>query len=295
MQPSVTPIFHKPTSTWSYVVADPVTREAAVIDPVLDYDWRSARTGTASADEILACLESAGLSLRWILETHAHADHLSAAPHLKARAGGQIAIGQGIRQVQATFKRLFGLGDDFQPDGRQFDRLLADGETVELGRIAGRVLATPGHTSDSVSYLFGDALFVGDTVFMPDGGSARCDFPGGDAAELYRSVQRLYQMPEATRVFVCHDYSPGGREVRCETTIGEQRSANIHVPADTPEAEFVAMRRKRDATLDVPNLIIPSVQVNIRAGFLPPPESDGVSYLKVPLNVIGRPLPTSHS
>jgi glyoxylase-like metal-dependent hydrolase (beta-lactamase superfamily II) len=277
------------------VVADPATREAAVIDPVLDYDWRSARTGTASADEILAHLESTGLSLRWILETHAHADHLSAAPHLKARAGGQIAIGQGIRQVQATFKRLFGLGDEFQADGRQFDRLLADGETVEIGQIAGRVIATPGHTSDSVSYLFGDALFVGDTVFMPDGGSARCDFPGGDAAELYRSIQRLYGLPEATRVFVCHDYSPGGREVRCETTIGEQRAANIHVRADTPEADFVAMRRKRDATLDVPNLIIPSVQVNIRAGFLPPAESDGVSYLKVPLNVIGRPLPTSHS
>jgi glyoxylase-like metal-dependent hydrolase (beta-lactamase superfamily II) len=295
MQPSVTPIFHKPTNTWTYVVADPATREAAVIDPVLDYDWRSARTGTASADEILAHLESTGLSLRWILETHAHADHLSAAPHLKARAGGQIAIGQGIRQVQATFKRLFGLGDEFQADGRQFDRLLADGETVEIGQIAGRVIATPGHTSDSVSYLFGDALFVGDTVFMPDGGSARCDFPGGDAAELYRSIQRLYGLPEATRVFVCHDYSPGGREVRCETTIGEQRAANIHVRADTPEADFVAMRRKRDATLDVPNLIIPSVQVNIRAGFLPPAESDGVSYLKVPLNVIGRPLPTSHS
>jgi glyoxylase-like metal-dependent hydrolase (beta-lactamase superfamily II) len=295
MQPSVTPIFHQPTSTWSYVVADPVTREAAVIDPVLDYDWRSARTGTASADQILDHLASAGLSLRWILETHAHADHLSAASHLKARAGGQIAIGEGIRQVQATFKRLFGLGDHFQPDGRQFDRLLIDGDSVELGRIAGRVIATPGHTNDSVSYLFGDALFVGDTVFMPDGGSARCDFPGGDAAELYRSVQRLYALPEATRVFVCHDYSPGGREVRCETTIGEQRSANIHVRADTPEAEFVAMRRTRDATLDVPNLIIPSVQINIRAGFLPPPESDGVSYLKVPLNVIGRPLPTSRS
>jgi glyoxylase-like metal-dependent hydrolase (beta-lactamase superfamily II) len=292
MQPSVTPIFHKPTSTWSYVVADPATREAAVIDPVLDYDSRSARTGTASADEILACLESAGLTLRWILETHAHADHLSAAPHLKARAGGQIAIGQGIRQVQTTFKRLFGLGEDFQPDGGQFDRLLADGETVELGEIAGRVIATPGHTSDSVSYLFGDALFVGDTVFMPDGGSARCDFPGGDAAELYRSIQRLYDLPEATRVFVCHDYSPGGREVRCETTIGEQRSTNIHVRVDTAEADFVAMRRARDATLDVPNLIIPSVQVNIRAGFLPPAEPDGVSYLKVPLNVIGRPLPS---
>jgi len=295
MQPHVKPFFHAPTGTWTYVVSDAEAREAAVIDPVLDYDWRSGRTGTGSADAVLRHLEADGLRLRWILETHAHADHLSAAPHLKARAGGQIAIGQGIRQVQATFKRLFGLGDEFQADGRQFDRLLADGDSVAVGQIAGRVIATPGHTSDSVSYLFGDALFVGDTVFMPDGGSARCDFPGGDAAELFRSIQRLYDLPEATRVFVCHDYSPGGREVRCETTIGEQRSANIHVRADTPEAEFVAMRRTRDATLDVPNLIIPSVQVNIRAGFLPPAESDGVSYLKVPLNVIGRPLPSSHS
>ena len=290
MSPIITPFFHAPTSTWTYVVSDPATREAAVIDPVLDYDWRSARTGTSSADAVLAHFEAHGLSLRWILETHAHADHLSCAPYLQSRAGGQIAIGTGIRQVQATFKRIFGLGDEFAPDGRQFDRLFADGDVVPLGRIEGRVIATPGHTSDSVSYLFGDALFVGDTVFMPDGGSARCDFPGGDAAELYRSVQRLYALPEATRVFVCHDYSPGGRPPQCETTIGEQRRSNVHLKADTSEHEYVAMRRARDATLDVPNLIIPSVQVNIRAGHLPPAESDGVSYLKVPLNVIGRPL-----
>jgi glyoxylase-like metal-dependent hydrolase (beta-lactamase superfamily II) len=290
MPPTVTPLFHSPTSTWTYVVSDPATREAAVIDPVLDYDWRSARTGTSSADAVLAHLEAQGLRLRWILETHAHADHLSSAAYLQSRAGGQIAIGTGIRQVQATFKRIFGLGDEFAPDGRQFDRLFADGDTVALGGIEGRVIATPGHTSDSVSYLFGDALFVGDTVFMPDGGSARCDFPGGDAAELYRSVQRLYALPEATRVFVCHDYSPGGRPPQCQTTIGEQRRSNVHLKADTPEHEYVAMRRARDATLDVPNLIIPSVQVNIRAGHLPPAESDGVSYLKVPLNVIGRPL-----
>jgi glyoxylase-like metal-dependent hydrolase (beta-lactamase superfamily II) len=290
MQPIVTPFHHRPTGTWSYVVADPVTREAAVIDPVLDYDWRSGRTGTASADGILAQLAAEGLELRWILETHAHADHLSSAPHLQAQAGGQIAIGIGIRQVQATFKRIFGLGHEFVPDGRQFDRLLADDETVGLGGIQGRVLSTPGHTSDSVSYLFGDALFVGDTIFMPDGGSARCDFPGGDAAELYRSIQRLYALPPQTRLFVCHDYSPGGREPLCETTVGAQRVSNIHVKADTPEQEFVAMRRARDATLDMPNLILPSVQVNIRAGHLPPPESDGVRYLRVPLNVVGRPL-----
>jgi glyoxylase-like metal-dependent hydrolase (beta-lactamase superfamily II) len=291
MQPAVTPFFHEPTGTWSYVVTDPATRAAAVIDPVLDYEWRSGRTGTASADALLGHLQAAGLELRWILETHAHADHLSAAPYLKSRAGGQIAIGEGIRQVQATFKRVFGLGDDFVPDGRQFDRLFADGEAVELGSLAGRVIATPGHTSDSVAYLFGDALFVGDTVFMPDGGSARCDFPGGDAAELYRSVRRLYALPPQTRVFVCHDYAPGGRAPLCETTIESQRQANVHLRADTSEQEFVAMRRARDATLSVPNLIIPSVQVNIRAGHLPAAESDGVSYLKVPLNVLGRPLP----
>jgi glyoxylase-like metal-dependent hydrolase (beta-lactamase superfamily II) len=290
MQPTVTPFFHAPTGTWTYVVSDPASREAAVIDPVLDYDGRSGRTGTSSADQVLAHLESAGLRLRWILETHAHADHLSCAPYLQSRAGGQIAIGTGIRQVQATFKRVFGLGDEFAADGRQFDRLLADGERIALGAIEGEVIATPGHTSDSVSYLFGDALFVGDTVFMPDAGSARCDFPGGDASELYRSVQRLYALPETTRVFVCHDYPPGGRPAQCETTIGQQRRSNIHLKDGTPEDEYVAMRRARDATLDVPNLIIPSVQVNIRAGHLPPAESDGVSYLKVPLNVIGRPL-----
>lgn len=291
MPVNVMPFYHRPTGTWSYVVSDPATREAAVIDPVLDFDWRSGRTGTAAADEVLAGLAADGLRLRWILETHAHADHLSAAPYLQARAGGQIAIGDGIRQVQSAFKRIFGLGDEFAPDGRQFDRLLVEGDRIEVGAIEGRVIATPGHTSDSVSYLFGDALFVGDTIFMPDGGSARCDFPGGDAAQLFRSVQRLYELPAATRVFVCHDYSPGGREPLCETTIAAQRDSNIHLRADTPESDYVEMRRKRDATLDMPNLIIPSVQVNIRAGHLPPAEADGVSYLKVPLNVLGRPLP----
>ena len=208
--PTVTPFFHAPTGTWSYVVTDPSGRQAAVIDPVLDYDWRSARTGTASAQAILDHLKAAGLELAWILETHAHADHLSSAAWLQSQAGGKLAIGRGILAVQATFKRIFGLGEEFVPDGRQFDRLLADGDALALGALEGRVIATPGHTSDSVSYLFGDALFVGDTVFMPDSGSARCDFPGGDAAELYRSVQRLYGLPPATRVFVCHDYSPRG-------------------------------------------------------------------------------------
>jgi len=288
--PAVTPFFHAPTGTWTYVVADPGSRVAAVIDPVLDYDWRSGRTGTKSSDAVAAHCAAEGLRVEWILETHAHADHLSSAPRLKAQLGGKIAIGQGIRSVQSTFKKVFGLGPDFATDGSQFDVLLADGDRLDLGSVAGQVIAAPGHTSDSVAYLFGNALFVGDTVFMPDGGSARCDFPGGDAAELYRTVQRLYELPPETRVFVCHDYSPGGREPRCETTIGDQRAANIHVRDGVSEAEFVAMRRGRDATLDVPNLIIPSVQANIRAGRLPPPEADGVSYFKVPLNVLGRPL-----
>jgi glyoxylase-like metal-dependent hydrolase (beta-lactamase superfamily II) len=290
VQPSVTPFFHAPTGTWTYVVADPASRAAAVIDPVLDYDWRSGRTGTKSADALVAHCASERLEVAWILETHAHADHLSAAPYLQTPLGGRIAIGRGILQVQATFKRIFGLGADFAADGSQFDVLLADGDRIDLGAITGRVIAAPGHTSDSVAYLIGDALFVGDTVFMPDGGSARCDFPGGDAAELYRTVQRLYGLPAATRMFVCHDYSPGGREPRCETTVGAQREGNIHVRDGVSEASFVEMRRTRDATLDVPNLIIPSVQANIRAGRLPPPEADGVSYLKVPLNVLGRPL-----
>ncbi|NJD32941.1 MAG: MBL fold metallo-hydrolase [Gammaproteobacteria bacterium] len=288
--PVVTPFYHQPSGTWTYVVADAATRAAAVVDPVLDYDWRSGRTGTKSADAVVAHCESHGLAVAWILETHAHADHLSSAPYLQSRLGGSIAIGQGIRQVQATFKRLFGLGDDFVADGTQFDRLFADGDTFEVGSMQGGVMAAPGHTNDSVAYLLGDALFVGDTIFMPDGGSARCDFPGGDAAELYRTVQRFYRLPSETRVFVCHDYSPGGREPRCQTTIGEQRAANIHVRDGVSAESFVEMRRKRDATLDVPNLIIPSVQVNIRAGRLPPTDADGVSYLRVPLNVLGRPL-----
>jgi glyoxylase-like metal-dependent hydrolase (beta-lactamase superfamily II) len=286
----VTPFFHAPTGTWTYVVADPASRIAAVIDPVLDYDWRSGRTGTKSSDAVVAHCTAQGLKLEWILETHAHADHLSSAPYLQSKLGGKIAIGQGIRSVQATFKKVFGLGPDFATDGSQFDVLLADGDRLDLGSVVGRVIAVPGHTNDSVAYLLGDALFVGDTIFMPDGGSARCDFPGGDASALYRSVQRLYELPPGTRVFVCHDYSPGGREPKCETTIGAQRAGNIHVRDGVSEAEFVAMRRGRDATLDVPNLIIPSVQANIRAGHLPPAEADGVSYFKVPLNVLGRPL-----
>jgi glyoxylase-like metal-dependent hydrolase (beta-lactamase superfamily II) len=288
MRPDVTTFHHAGTGTWSYVVADPATATAAIIDPVLDFDWKSARTGTASVDLVAAHCRDHGLRVRWILETHAHADHLSAAQHLRKILGGQVAIGAGIRSVQQTFKRLFGLSD-LVPDGRQFDRLLEEGEELPLGDLSIRVLGTPGHTSDSVSYVVGDAVFIGDTLFMPDSGSARCDFPGGDADELYRSVQKIFALPAATRVFVCHDYSPGGRAPLCETSVAEQRRANIHIRDGVEAATFVNLRTQRDATLDVPNLIIPSVQVNIRAGHPPPPDGDGVSYLRVPLNVFGLP------
>jgi len=290
MQPVVTAFHHKSTGSWSYVVVDAATREAAVIDPVLDYDWRSGRTATAPADRLAAHCRAAGAHVRWILETHAHADHLSAAPHLQSQLGGSIAIGRGILEVQRTFKRIFGLGADFAADGREFDRLLDDSEELPLGSLVVRVIAVPGHTSDSVAYLIGDAVFVGDTIFMPDSGSARCDFPGGDAALLYRSVQRLYALPSQTRLFVCHDYSPGGREPLCETTVAVERAANIHIREGVSEPEYVQMRTGRDATLEAPNLLIPAVQVNIRAGRLPPAEADGVSYLRVPLNILGRPL-----
>jgi glyoxylase-like metal-dependent hydrolase (beta-lactamase superfamily II) len=289
VQPDVTPFRHAETGTWSYVVADPSTAAAAIIDPVLDYDWRAGRTSTSSADGIARHCRERGLQVQWILETHAHADHLSSAQHLKAELGGVVAIGSGIRSVQRTFKRLFGLGPEFEPDGSQFDRLLDEGEALPLGRLSIKVLPTPGHTNDSVSFLVGDAVFIGDTLFMPDSGSARCDFPGGDAAQLFRSAEALYALPGDTRVFVCHDYCPGGREARCETTVAEQRRANIHIRDGVDEQAFVQMRTARDATLAVPNLIILAVQVNIRAGQLPPPDADGVSYLRVPVNVFGRP------
>ncbi len=289
MRPEVTPHHHVGTGTWTYVVADRASREAAIVDPVLDYDWKSGRTSTAAADKVAAQCEAQNLRVRWILETHAHADHLSAAQHLKARLGGTVAIGTGIRSVQQTFKRLFGLEAEFATDGHQFDRLLEDGERLPLGSLDVEVLATPGHTSDSVSYRVGDAVFIGDTLFMPDSGSARCDFPGGDARQLYRSVtERLFTLPPSTRVFVCHDYSPGGREPKCETTVAEQRRANTHLRDDVGGSAFVKLRTERDATLDVPALIIPSVQVNIRAGHLPPADPDGVHYLRVPVDVFGR-------
>lgn len=275
---------HADSGTWSYLVADPATGMAAVIDPVLDYDPKSGRTGTRAVEEIAAALRSAGLRLQWILETHAHADHLSAAPWLRANFGGRIAIGAGIREVQATFKPVFNLEPGFATDGSQFDHLFADDEAFRIGELQARVIATPGHTNDSVSYLVGDAVFVGDSLFMPDGGTARCDFPGGDAGRLYRSIQRLYALPDETRVYVCHDYAPGGRAVACETSIGAQKRGNIHVRDGVAEAEYVALRRARDATLAMPVLMLPAVQVNIRAGELPPAEDNGTRYLKIPLD-----------
>ncbi len=280
-KPEVKPFLHEQSSTWTYVVHD--GQAAAIVDPALDYDHRSGRTSTGSAAEVVAWVREAGLAVEWILETHAHADHLSAAPFLKRELGGRVAIGEGICKVQSTFKGLLNLEPAFTTDGRQFDHLFRDGETFRIGTLEGRVIPTPGHTNDSVTYLIGDAAFVGDSLFMPDGGTARCDFPGGDAHVLYQSIQRLYALPAGTRVFVCHDYGPGGREPLCETTIAAQRSGNIHVRDGISEAEFVELRTRRDATLAVPDLLYPSVQVNVRAGELPPPESNGHRYLKIPV------------
>lgn len=285
MNPVVTPFFHKSSNTWTYVVSDPETLAAAIIDPCLDFDAKSGRTGVDSATQLIDFIEAQKLDLRWILETHAHADHLSAGRWLKTqRPVACLAIGQGIREVQRTFKPVFNLGAEFATDGRQFDHLFADGEGLLIGALEGRVIATPGHTNDSVSYHIGNALFVGDTLFMPDGGSARCDFPGGSAARLYQSIQRLYALPDDTRVFVCHDYGPNGREFRCETSIGAQKAGNIHLRGDIAQSEFVRVREARDATLDMPALILPSIQINIRAGELPEPEGNGVRYLKLPLD-----------
>ncbi|HEY0662678.1 MAG TPA: MBL fold metallo-hydrolase [Lysobacter sp.] len=285
MSPQVHAFHHADTGTWSYVVADPATAQAAIIDPVLDFDAKSGRTGTVSAQRLLDTVREHKLQVRWLLETHAHADHLSAAHWLGARLpDALVAIGQGIREVQRTFVPVFGIDLHEPIDGSQFDLLFADDDVFKIGSIETQVIPVPGHTRDSVAYLVGDALFTGDSLFMPDSGSARCDFPGGDAAMLYRSIQRLFELPDATRVFICHDYGPGGREPRCETTIGEQKRDNIHVRAGISEADFVAMREARDATLAVPALILPALQVNLRAGALPKPAGNGVRYLRIPLD-----------
>lgn len=285
MRADVLPLFDDDSCTWSYLVSDPASRRAAIIDPVLDFDSKSGNTATHSARKLLAAVHAAGLAVDWILETHAHADHLSAGHWLKQQLpGSRLAIGDGICGVQKTFRAIFNLGEHFPVDGSQFDHLFADGERFRIGQLEAEVLNTAGHTNDSVSYRIGDALFVGDSLFMPDGGTARCDFPGGSAARLYASIQRLFALPDTTRVFVCHDYAPGGRAPACETTLAAQRSDNIHVGAGRSADSFVAMREARDATLPMPRLILPSVQVNIRAGQLPAPEDNGMRYLKLPLD-----------
>ncbi len=279
--------FDTATFTYSYVVSDPQTRACAVIDPVLDYDPASGRTSHQNADRLIAYVREQGLEVQWLLETHVHADHLSAAAYIRQQLGGKIAIGDQITRVQQTFGRLFNAGAGFATDGRQFDRLLADGETFRIGGLQAMAIHTPGHTPACMSYLVGDALFVGDTLFMPDYGTARCDFPGGDARTLYRSIQRLFQLPDFTRVFMCHDYkAPGREEFLYETTIGEERQRNVHVHDGISEDEFVAMRHERDASLGMPALILPSVQINMRAGQLPEPEDNGTRYLKIPLDVL---------
>jgi len=284
--PVIHSFYHKETGTWSYLVADPATRVAAIIDPVLDYDSKSAHTATTSAQQLVNTALENTYRVEWILETHAHADHISAAPFVRKNLGGRIAIGKGITEVQKTFKPIFNLDDGFAVDGSQFDHLFGSNEIFNIGNLEARVIATPGHTSDSVSYLIGDAVFVGDSLFMPDGGSARCDFPGGDAAVLYQSIHRLFDLSDATRMFVCHDYSPGGREPRCETTVGDQKRSNIHAADRVSEKDFIAMRTARDATLAMPALIFPSVQVNIAAGEFPEAEANRIVYLKIPVNTL---------
>jgi glyoxylase-like metal-dependent hydrolase (beta-lactamase superfamily II) len=286
MAPLVEPFYDPATSTVSYVVHGGAGSACAVVDPVRDFDQRSGRTATAQADRILAYIGAHRLVPAWLLETHVHADHLTAAPYLKARAGGRIAIGAGVIAVQQTFGALFAAGPAFHADGSQFDHLFADGESFTIGDLTARALAPPEHTPDGVSYLIGDAAFIGDTMFMPDGGTARCDFPGGDARILYASLRRILALPASTRLFVCHDYQPGGRAPAWETSVAEQREANIHVRDGVDEAAFVALRTERDRGLPPPVLLVPSVQVNMRAGALPPAEANGVSYLKLPIDLL---------
>lgn len=286
-RPDVKAFFDAASNTFSYVVWDPATKQAAVIDSVLDFDSASGRTKRDSADAMIAFVEAQGLSVAWVIDTHVHADHLSAAPYIQSRLGGKLGIGEHIRQVQQTFGKLFNAGTEFQRDGSQFDHLFTDGERYRLGEIDALALHTPGHTPACMVHVIGDAAFVGDTLFMPDYGTARCDFPGGDAAQLYRSIQRIFALPEATRVFMCHDYKAPGRDsFAFETTVGDEKRGNVHVRDGVSEAEFVSMRTTRDATLAMPRLLLPAVQVNMRAGQLPPAEDNGIRYLKLPLDAV---------
>lgn len=285
-KPLVHGIFDPATWTVTYIVYEKPGSSCAIIDSVLDYDPKSGRTKHTSADKVIDFVKSQNLKVEWILETHAHADHLSAAPYLKQHLGGKIAIGDHITTVQKVFAGVFNLEESFRQDGSQFDHLIKEGESLSVGNLQGQALFVPGHTPACMAYQFGDAVFVGDTLFMPDVGTARCDFPGGDAKALYASTRKLLSLPPETRLFMCHDYPPANREVRFETTVAEQRANNIHVHDGITEQQFVDMRTKRDATLEMPVLILPAVQINIRAGELPPKESNGVSYVKIPLNAL---------
>ena len=285
MKPDVKAFFDDATYTVSYVVKDPGSKSAAIIDSVLDYDPKSGRTDTASADQIIDYVKQNGLKVEWLLETHAHADHLSAAPYIQKAVGGTTAIGAHITEVQDVFAKLFNVEKGFQTDGRQFEHLLKDGEEFRIGGVTLRAMHTPGHTPACMTYVTDGAAFVGDTLFMPDFGTARADFPGGDARTLFQSIQKVLALPDETTLYMCHDYkAPGRDEYAWETTVAEQKATNVHVGAGKTEDEFVAMREARDATLEMPTLILPSVQVNIRAGEMPPAEDNGVSYLKIPIN-----------
>ena len=284
---SIQAFFDPNTWTVTYVASCHASRHAAIIDPVLDYDYKSGRTNTTSADQVLAYLKAKDLTVEWILETHAHADHLSGAQYLKEQVGGRIAIGENIRAVQSTFKSVFNLDADFATDGSQFDHLFKDGEVFKIGHVEVVAMLVPGHTPADMAYRIEDVIFVGDTLFMPDVGTARADFPGGDAHALYRSIHKVLALPPETTLFVCHDYAPASRQAQWKTTVAEQRAKNIHVHDGVTEEQFVAMRAARDATLEMPSLIIPSIQVNVSAGEMPVPESNGIRYLKVPLNALG--------
>ncbi|GGO56893.1 Glyoxylase, beta-lactamase superfamily II [Roseovarius pacificus] len=285
MSPEVTAFFDDATNTVSYVVRDPAGSTCAVIDSVLDFDYASGRTDTGSADEIIAYIKAEGLEVQWLLESHVHADHLSAAPYIQQQTGGKIGIGDNIRIVQDTFGKVFNEGTEFQRDGSQFDRLFREGDSFHIGQLRGDVLHTPGHTPACLTYVIGDAAFVGDTLFMPDFGTARCDFPGGSSETLYRSIQKILSLPDDTRIFVGHDYkAPGRDEYAWETTVGEQKARNIHIGGGQDKDSFVKMRDARDATLAMPRLIIPSLQVNMRAGQMPPEDEQGNVFLKVPVN-----------
>ncbi len=286
VKPEVTAFFDAPTNTVTYVVKDPQSASCAIVDSVMDIDYAAGRIAYESADQVIAFVQKHGLKVEWLIETHVHADHLSGAPYLQRKLGGKIGIGENITIVQETFGKVFNEGTEFQRDGSQFDQLFKDGDEYKIGAMTAFAVHTPGHTPACMTHVIGDAAFVGDTLFMPDGGSARADFPGGDARTLYRSIQRVLSLPGEMRLFMCHDYGPNGRDIRWETTVAEQRAHNIHVKDGTSEDEFVATREARDKTLGMPRLIIPSLQVNMRAGALPPPDDNGKVFLKVPVNTL---------